>query len=182
MKMTFDMKELKAYRDRLEAMKNAAPAIVEELAVGEGVYAVKQARLIAKNDRIVDTGAYRMNWHCGDRARPASDSSQEHDGSPLRRQGTSYQIDVYNNLDYAGHLEYGFRSHFVPAKYLSGEYLKKFPNGMYVGPPGGYVQGKYVLKRAIKRTQITQQARLTRKWNKKVKDYMEKGASSNDSE
>lgn len=48
MKMTFDMKELKAYRDRLEAMKNAAPAIVEELAVGEGVYAVKQARLIAK--------------------------------------------------------------------------------------------------------------------------------------
>lgn len=43
MKMTFDMKELKAYRDRLEAMKNAAPAIVEELAVGEGVYAVKQA-------------------------------------------------------------------------------------------------------------------------------------------
>ena len=143
MKMTFDMKELKAYRDRLEAMKNAAPAIVEELAVGEGVYAVKQARLIAKNDRIVDTGAYRMNWHCGDRARPASDSSQEHDGSPPRRQGTSYQIDVYNNLDYAGHLEYGFRSHFVPAKYLSGEYLKKFPNGMYVGPPGGYVQGKY---------------------------------------
>ena len=53
---------------------------------------------------------------------------------------------------------------------------------MYVGPPGGYVQGKYVLKRAIKRTEITQQARLTRKWNKKVKEYMEKGDSGNDSE
>lgn len=182
MKMKFDIKELKAYRDKLEAMKKDAPAIMEELAIGEGVYAVKQARLIAKNDRIVDTGYYRMNWHCGDRANPASDSQKQHDGSAPRRNGKSYQIDVYNNLDYSGHLEYGFRSHFVPAKHLSDEYLKKFPKGMYVGPPGGYVQGKYVLKRAIKRTEITQQARLTRKWNKKVKEYMEKGDSGNDSE
>ena len=173
--MSFDFKQLQQFRDNLEAMKKDVPEIMEELAVGEGVYAVKQARLICKNDKIVNSGQYRMNWHAGDKARPAEASGKEHDGSKPRKNGTSYQIDVYNNVDYAKHLEYGFRSHYVPAKYLDGYYLKRFPNGFYVGTPGGYVKGRYVLKRAIKRTETTQNARLSRKWDAKVKQYLERG-------
>ena len=50
--------------------------------------------------------------------------------------------------------------------------LDEPPEGIYVGPKNGYVKGRFVLKRAIKRTEITQQARLSRKWNKKVKEYL----------
>lgn len=180
--MSFDSKELKAFRDRLESMKKDAPKIVEELVIGEGVYAVKQARSIAKNEKMVDTGQYRMNFHTGNRANPESASKKEHDGSNPRKNGNTYQIDVYNNIDYAKHLEYGFRAHYVPPKYLSGYWKDRFPNGLTVGGKKGYVPGKYVLKRAVKRTQETQQARLSRKWNAKVKEYIEGGGNSGDSE
>ncbi len=173
--MSFDFKDLEKFKENLEAMKEDAPAIIEELVLGEGVYAVKQARSIAKAEGIVDTGAYRENWHTGNRATPAYRSKVEHDGKPPRKNGKSYQIDVYNNIDSAKHLEHGFRSHYVPPQHLSNYYRKRFPKGMYVGPPGGYVKGKYVLKRAIRRTETTQKARLTRKWNAKVKEYMERG-------
>lgn len=172
--MSFDFKDLEKFKENLEAMKEDAPEIIEELVIGEGVYAVRQARRIAKAEGIVDTGAYRMNWHTGNRATPAHEG-KEYDGIPPRKMGTSYQIDVYNNVDYAKHLEHGFRSHYVPPQHLSGYYRERFPKGMYVGPPGGYVKGKYVLKRAIRRTETTQKARLTRKWNAKVKEYMERG-------
>ena len=171
----FDFKELEQFRDNLLAMREHVPEIMEELVVGEGVYAVKQVRSICKQEGIVNTGQYRMNWHAGNRANPAEASGKEHDGSAPRKQGTSYTIDVYNNVDYAKHLEYGFRSHYVPAKHLSGKYRQKFPDGLYVGTPGGYVKGRFVLKRAIKRTEITQKARLSRKWNQKVKEYCGRG-------
>lgn len=187
--MSFDFKDLEKFKENLEAMKEDAPEIIEELVIGEGVYAVRQARSIAKAEKIVDTGAYRENWHTGNRATPAYRSKVEHDGKPPRKNGKSYQIDVYNNIDYAKHLEYGFRSHWVPAKHLGARFMaqyyaqatakgvvfKEFPMGVYVGPHGGYVKGKFVLKRAIRRTEITQKARLTRKWNAKVKEYMERG-------
>lgn len=179
----FDVAGLLKFKQALEDMKDEAPAIIEELVVGEGVYAVKQAKLICKNDEpdIVDTGSYRLNWHCGNKAVPAWESETEHDGKPPKKSGTTYKIDVYNNLDYAKHLEYGFRSHFVPAKYLGASFIARYmaakgldepPAGIYVGPKNGYVKGRFVLKRAIKRTEITQQARLSRKWNKKVKEYL----------
>ena len=172
--MSFDFKDLEKFQENLEALKEDAPEIIEELVIGEGVYAVGQARRIAKAEKIVDTGAYRMNWHTGNRATPAYEG-KEYDGSKPRKNGTSYQIDVYNNIDYAKHLEYGFRSHYVPPQHLSGYYKKRFPKGLYVGPAGGYVRGKYVLKRAIRRTETTQNARLTRKWGAKVKEYIERG-------
>lgn len=172
---SIDFHELEQFRENLLNMKEHAPEIMEELIVGEGIYAVKQARSIAKNDGIVDTGAYRMNWHTGNRDMPASSEKEEYDGSKPQRHGSNYVIDVYNNLDYAKHLEYGFRSHFVPPQYLSGYYRKRFPNGMYVGTPGGYVKGHYVLERTIERTRSTRKARLSRKWNKKVREYMERG-------
>lgn len=86
--------------------------------------------------------------------------------------GTSYKIDVYNNLDYAKHLEYGFRSHFVPG-YWEGHtfvYQPGFPGGMYVGPYNGFVRGHFTLMRAIRRTKQTQDARLQRKQDKIIRE------------
>ena len=68
---------------------------------------------------------------------------------------------------YAKHLEYGFRSHFVPG-YWAGHtfvYQPGFPGGMYVGPYNGFVNGHFTLRRAIRRTKQTQDARLNRKFN-----------------
>lgn len=183
----FDVAGLLKFKQALEDMKDEAPAIIEELVVGEGVYAARQAKRICKMKKIKDTDSYRLNWHCGNKAVPAWESETEHDGNPPKKSGTTYKIDVYNNLDYASHLEYGFRSHFVPIKYFNSSFvarymakngLKEAPAGIYVsgkkhnnGGPG-YVKGFYVLDEAIKRTEITQQARLSLKWNKKVKEYL----------
>lgn len=186
----FNFKELEQFRDNLLAMKEDAPAIIEELLIGEGVYAVGQARKIAKEEGIVDSGAYRMNWHAGNKAMQTGESRNEYDGAPPRKRGNGYEIDFYNNLDYAKHLEYGFRAHFVPAKHLSQSFINRYmaakgleepPAGIYVGGKKGYVNGRFVLKRAINRTKTTQNARLKRKWERKVKEYVEaKGGGNND--
>lgn len=41
---------------------------------------------------------------------------------------------------------------------------------MFVGPKGGYVRGRFTMKRAAKRTLDTQQARVTRKIDRAIKN------------
>lgn len=154
--------ELVRYIAQLQELKADVPAIMGEIAVGEGVYAVKQARLICKNDvpDIVNTGDYRRNWK--------SDTT-------ARRSGNRYIVRFYNPLDYAGHIEHGFRSHFVPGHWDGNTFVynKNDPEGgMFVGPKGGYVRGRFTLRRAAKRTQDTQQARVRRKGDKAIRDRM----------
>jgi hypothetical protein len=169
------------FQRQLEALKNDIPDIMEELIVGEGVYAVKQAKLICKNDRpdIVNNGDYRNNFHAGNKALTHS-NNKDHDGSKPQRTGKAYRIDVYNNLDYAKPLEYGFRSHFVPGHWdgRTFVYQRNDPEGgMYVGPYKGYVRGHFTLRRAIKRTKDTQDARLNRKINRIIKERLTPGGS-----
>lgn len=154
--------ELAQWKAQLEALKNDVPAIMDEIAVGEGVYAVKQARLICKNDSpdIVNTGDYRRNWKSDKKA---------------KRSGRNYIVRFYNPLDYAGHLEHGFRSHFVPGHWDGNTFVHNRDDpegGMFVGPKGGYVRGHFTLRRAAKRTKDTQQARVTRKINRAIKQRM----------
>lgn len=171
--MSVDFSELSAFRERVEKLRSEIPAIMEQLVVGEGVYAVRQARLICKEDGVVNNGTYRMNFHAGSSALMDPGRS-EYDGSGVRRSGNAYKIDVYNNLDYAKHLEYGFRSHFVPG-YWEGHtfvYQPGFPGGMYVGPYNGFVGGHFTLRRAVRRTKQTQDARLKRKMDKIIKERL----------
>lgn len=171
--MSLDTRELARFGKSLEKLRGDIPSILEELAVGEGVYAVRQARDICKQDGIVNNGTYRMNFHAGDKA-VIYDGEAPHDGSRPRRAGKAFKIDIYNNLDYAKHLEYGFRSHFVPG-YWEGHtfvYQPGFPGGMYVGPRGGFVQGHFTLLRALRRTQATQEARMGRKFNEIIKNRL----------
>lgn len=179
--MSVDNSGMIEFQRQLEALKNDIPDIMEELIVGEGVYAVKQAKLICKNDRpdIVNNGDYRNNFHAGNKALTHSNNN-DYDGSKPQRTGKAYRIDVYNNLDYAKPLEYGFRSHFVPGHW-DGQtfvYQRNDPEGgMYVGPYKGYVRGHFTLRRAIKRTKDTQDARLNRKINRIIKERLTPGGS-----
>ena len=158
--MSVDNSELVAFQAQLQALENDIPEIMDQLAVGEGRYARDQARKICKEESIVNTGNYRRNFKSGTKA---------------IRAGRSYKIDVFNNLDYAKPLEYGFRSHFVPGHWEGSSfvYQRNDPEGgMFVGPPGGFVRGHFTLLRAMKRTKTTQAARLNRKMDRIIKDRL----------
>lgn len=169
--MSVDNRQMEQFQRKLEALRDSVPKLMNRLVVGEGVYAVGQARKICKAEGIVNNGTYRMNFHAGTRAL-AHGGEAAHDGSPPRRSGLSYKIDVYNNLDYAKHLEYGFRSHFVPGYWAGNTFVYQpgFPGGMYVGPKNGFVQGRFTLLRAVRRTKATQDARLKRKADQIIRE------------
>ena len=158
--MSVDNSELVAFQNQLQALENDIPEIMDQLAVGEGRYARDQARKICKEEGIVNTGDYRRNFKSGTKA---------------IRAGRAYKIDVFNNLDYAKPLEYGFRSHFVPGHWEGSSfvYQKNDPEGgMFVGLPGGFVRGHFTLLRAVKRTKTTQAARLNRKMDRIINDRL----------
>ena len=66
--MSVDFGGITEMRKRMEALVDDMPKIMEQLVIGEGVYAVGQARRICKEDGIVNNGTYRMNFHAGDKA------------------------------------------------------------------------------------------------------------------
>ena len=185
------MDELRKLRDSLASLERDMPKMVTELLVGEGTYCVRQYRRILTDEDKIDTGYLRMNAHCGDKNRGAL-SAALYDNSPPRVSNSAYEIDIYNNAEYASFVEMGFRSHWVPAKYLSPKLLAKIynaqkevaskegkaspqtiPMGMYVGPKNGYVPGVWALKRAVERTEAAQAPRLQRRMNKILKERME---------
>ena len=183
--MSVDNSELMAFQNQIQALKDDIPEIMDSLgsvyedlrresaeklkaircvaytigglAVGEGRYARDQARKICKEENIVNTGDYRRNFKSGTKA---------------IRAGNSYKIDVFNNLDYAKPLEYGFRSHFVPGHW-EGNSFKYQRND----PDGGYVRGHFTLRRAIRRTKTTQAARLNRKMDRIIRQRMNGGGT-----
>lgn len=160
--MSVNKNELVAYIGKLQAMKDEVPDIMGQIAVGEGEYAVKQARLICTTDRpdIVNNGDYRRNWKSDKMA---------------KRSGRNYTVRFYNPLDYASHLEYGFRSHFVPGHWEGHTFVYNPDDpegGMFVGPYGGYVRGHYTMQRAVKDTKKNQNQRIQRKFIREVKKRM----------
>ena len=158
--MSVDNSELMAFQNQIQALKDDIPEIMDSLAVGEGRYARDQARKICKEENIVNTGDYRRNFKSGTKA---------------IRAGNSYKIDVFNNLDYAKPLEYGFRSHFVPGHWEGNTFVYNRDDpegGMFVGPKGGYVRGHFTMKRAAKKTKDSQQARVSRKITREINKRM----------
>ena len=151
--MSVDNSEMIAFQKALEALQTDIPEIMDRIVVQEGMYARDRARKICKEDGIVNTGNYRRNFKSGTKA---------------IRAGNVYKIDVYNNLDYAGHLEYSFRGHWVPG-YWDGNsfvYVKGYrEGGMYVK----FTPGHYTLKRAIENTKKSQDRRIERKYLQELK-------------
>lgn len=170
--MSVDNRELMEFGKALEALRDDIPEIINQLIVGEGVYAVGQARKICKNEPgLVNTGQYRNNFHAGDKA-ISYDGKKPHDGSKPKRSGKRYRIDVYNNLDYAKPLEYGFRGHFVPGRWEGKTFVYEqgAKTGMYVP----FHRGHFTLRRAVRRTKTTQDARLNRKMNRIIRERLGK--------
>ena len=160
--MSVKKNDLVQFIGGLQTLTDEVPEIMSKIAVGEGVYAVKQARLICTNDSpyIVNTGYYRRNWKSDQTA---------------KRAGRRFIVRFYNHLDYASHLEHGFRSHFVPGHWEGHTFVYNRDDpegGMFVGPKGGYVRGRYTMKRAVKRTLDTQQARVSRKITREINNRM----------
>ncbi|MFV0351225.1 MAG: HK97 gp10 family phage protein [Oscillospiraceae bacterium] len=149
--MSVDYGDLVTFRNNLQALLDDVPNIMDELVVGEGVYAVKQAVRLCQEKKIDNTSLYKRSFHADEKA---------------HRSGDEYRISFYNNADYAKHIEYGFRSHFVPGHWEGSTfvYAQKDPaGGMYVGPRGGYVPGKFVFRLACRAVATTKDARLRRK-------------------
>lgn len=168
--MTYD-----EYLKELEKLKADMPKIMDTLIKGEGEFAVKQAKLMATTEEpdTVNTGFYRNSFHYGRKNTfgHGEGAGRDYDGSKSQRKGEDYSIDVYNSAEYAIHLEYGFRAHFVPG-YWQGSTFVYDPaarEGMFVGKPGGYVPGKYHLRNALAITKRLQDARLSRKIKKELR-------------
>ncbi len=173
--MSADIKELRALADRIRKTVGERDAILKEIAVGEGVYAVKQARIIVKNEKgLFNTGKYRQSFHAGGGGDiMAVTDKTGYDGTPPVIDQSGVQIDVYNNLEYAQYLEHGYRQHFVPGKWEGRNFVyipfykppKGKPAGMTVGPGPAHK----TFERAMERTKTTQRFRIARK----IKKYCE---------
>lgn len=77
-----------------------------------------------------NTGHLRRNWQVG----------------KVERHGNALVVEVFNPVEYASFVEYGFRSHWVPG-YWKGKTFVYDPNaqtGMYVGPKDGWVPGHFM--------------------------------------
>ena len=138
----------------LVALQADIPEIMDKLVVGEGRFARDKARKICTEENIINTGDYRRNFNSSSKA---------------IRIGTAYKIDVFNNLNYAKPLEYGFRGHFVPGHWdgKSFVYQPKDPQGgMFVH---SLIPGHYTLERAVNATKRTQNARLQRRFEQELK-------------
>lgn len=78
----------------------------------------------------VNTGHLRRNWKVG----------------TVERHGNALVVEIYNPVDYASFVEYGFRAHWVPG-YWKGKtfvYDRNAKTGMYVGPKNGWVPGRFM--------------------------------------
>ena len=200
MDVRFDSGELRAWSARLSRAVEARDGILREIAVAEGVYAVERARRIARIERgLFNTGLYRRSFHTGgipggvpENKPESGDSKSNHfDGSSPELTDTRAVIHVYNNVDYASALEYGFRRRFVPGywkgktfvyvkgkkdangKYIPGDGFQKAgvkPGGMMVGPKPAH----NTLSRALAETERTQRARVSKTLSDKLNSLLER--------
>ncbi len=145
--------DFKTLKNNLKKAIDDLPQFMNQLAVGEGVNAVKRAKRITDEEKIYITRNYKRSWHSDDKAEV---------------KGFEYTVNVGNTAEYAIYVEKGFRRHFVPG-YWEGDvfvYDRNSKAGAVFGP----VKGRWVLKRALDETEATQKARIERKIEKFFKE------------
>lgn len=151
--------KLEVFGRNLKRLKKDMPKITEKLAATEGEYLVRTAKRICTESEpdVVNTGDFRNNF----KKRVIS--------------GATVAVRLENNLEYASHVEYGFRSHFVPGHWEGNifVYEKGAKTGMFVGKPGGFVRGRYVLRRTMDESAQNRSERLERKLARYVEPYLD---------
>lgn len=150
---------LMQFRDRLQRLSAEVPNLLCEMADREGQYVVKRAKEICTKENIGNTGQYREGFH----------------SDPPQYDGRHISVRVYNGVDYAEYLEYGFRSHWVPGEWEGNTfvYMPGYTDGgMYVGPKGGYVRGHYVFHRALAMQKQSYERRMRHALSQKIAEKL----------
>lgn len=102
MSVTFDVSELEAFKNNLQGFQDQIDSIIIE-ALEEIV--AREMRMV-KKVTPVDTGTLRKAWRITD----------------IKKAGDSFEVSVYNNMDYADYVEFGHRTrdhkNWVPGKFM----------------------------------------------------------------
>ena len=102
MSVTFDVSELEAFKNNLQGLQDQTGSIIIE-ALEEIV--AREMRMVKKGTPV-DTGALRKAWRITD----------------IKKAGSSFEVSVYNNMDYADYVEFGHRTrdhrNWVPGKFM----------------------------------------------------------------
>ncbi len=151
-----DYRELEKLRDHL---KQVIDGRVVEKWIEECLrdLAKKHIRKI-KQRTPVNTGLLRNSWKI----------------SSIKKNGSVYEIEIYTEIEYADFVEKGFRAHWVPG-YWEGKqfvYDKNATTGMYVGKPGGWVEGRFMMKISEMELEREMPVFLKRKQQQLLKDIM----------
>lgn len=81
------------YAKKLKELKQDVPAIFEKVAKRGAIKFVNEAKDLTDLEKLVDTGAYKRNWH--------AEASMPLDNV--------YAIEADNSMEYASHLEFGHK-------------------------------------------------------------------------
>lgn len=102
MSVTFDVSELEAFKNNLQGLQDQTDSIIIE-ALEEIV--AREIRMVKKGTPV-DTGTLRKAWRITD----------------IKKIGSSFEVSVYNNMDYADYVEFGHRTrdhkNWVPGKFM----------------------------------------------------------------
>lgn len=81
------------YAEKLKEIHANVPAVFKRVAKQGAVKARNEAVKITDEEKLVDTGAYKRNWHA--------------EGVEVTTD--SYGVTLVNSMDYASHLEWGHK-------------------------------------------------------------------------
>lgn len=102
MSVTFDVSDLKNFRDELKEFGNQVDGIIIE-ALEEIV--AREMRMVKKNTPV-DTGILRKSWKISD----------------ITKNGSEFEISLFNNTEYSDYVEFGHRTrdhkNWVPGKFM----------------------------------------------------------------
>ena len=128
--MMFEFSEFRDFAKKIEELADRQR--IDEFMEGCVIDLAKKLLRKVKPMTPVNTGLLRGHWKMG----------------TVTKQGSNYEIEVFNDVEYAEWIENGFKSHWVPGYWSNGQFVydKKSKTGMQVGKPGGYVEGKFMLK------------------------------------
>ena len=156
--LTIDLDALRLYAQRFQHGSTKCKTLLEELALQEGLYVVKQAKSMATDEKMVKTGQYRRSFQVGE----------------VLYEGKNPFVYAFNPLEYALYLEKGFRRHFVP-----GYWTGRGPRRSFVYDPNaeggatfGPYEGRWIMKRAAEQQKKTMASRINRKINKWLKEVL----------
>lgn len=160
--MKIDSKELKKLGDNIKKTKGLIPKVIEESIVKEGRIFVDNAVKIVDRERIYASKLYQRSFFTDSKANITANKAE---------------INMGNSVNYAGYIEKGFKSHFVPG-YWHGRvfvYDNNCSKGMYVGKGKKAVKGRYVTKRALQETEKVQSVRIKREIENFLKKNITEG-------